>query len=300
MELRQLEYFLMVCEVNSFTRAAERLYVSQPAVTSAIKSLEDELGIQLFDRTLKQAVLTSEGQVFYKHIQYVMHGVSQTLSEIDNLKNLNTGTIVLGITPLAGIAPLPQQLAAFAEIYPDIQIKLTEGDSETLQRKLIDEDIELAVLFPLSHMNHLRYHLLQQDELVICCSRNHPFRRKNSLSMQDIAQEKLVILKQGCSYRQLLINYFESVNTLPAIQFEVDQIDTIKSLVANSNLVTILPSQLCEHHQDLVIIPFEEPIMIESSLVYKDKRSLSHAAKALINALVPDATKHLGGENNEA
>ncbi|MCI5708635.1 LysR family transcriptional regulator substrate-binding protein [Veillonella caviae] len=181
-----------------------------------------------------------------------------------------------------------------------IQIKLTEGDSETLQRKLIDEDIELAVLFPLSHMNHLRYHLLQQDELVICCSRNHPFRRKNSLSMQDIAQEKLVILKQGCSYRQLLINYFESVNTLPAIQFEVDQIDTIKSLVANSNLLTILPSQLCEHHQDLVIIPFEEPIMIESSLVYKDKRALSHAAKALINALVPDATKHLGGENNEA
>lgn len=70
--------------------------------------------------------------------------------------------------------------------------------------------------------------------------------------------------------------------------------------MANSNLLTILPSQLCEHHQDLVIIPFEELIMIESSLVYKDKRALSHAAKALINALVPDATKHLGGENNEA
>ncbi len=122
MELRQLEYFLMVSKVNSFTRAAERLYVSQPAVTNAIRSLEDELGVQLFDRNQKQAFLTSEGQVFCKHVENIMRGVSKTIFEINELKNLNNGTLTLALTPIAGMGPIPQLLEKFRTKYPNIRI----------------------------------------------------------------------------------------------------------------------------------------------------------------------------------
>ena len=92
MEIRQLEYFLMVSRVNSFTRAAERLYVSQPAVTNAVRSLEEELGIQLFDRSQKQALLTTEGKIFFAHVEQIMNGISNTLEEINSLKNLSDGS----------------------------------------------------------------------------------------------------------------------------------------------------------------------------------------------------------------
>ena len=87
MELRQLEYFLMVSDLASFTRAAERLYVSQPAVTNAVRSLEEELEIQLLDRSQRKVTLTAEGKIFYRHIQNIMQGISTTLNEINDLKS---------------------------------------------------------------------------------------------------------------------------------------------------------------------------------------------------------------------
>ena len=103
MELRQLEYFLMVSDLASFTRAAERLYVSQPAVTNAVRSLEEELGIQLLDRSQRKVTLTAEGKIFYRHIQNIMQGISTTLNEINDLKSHNRGHLTIGVTPLAGI-----------------------------------------------------------------------------------------------------------------------------------------------------------------------------------------------------
>lgn len=137
MEIRQLEYFLMVSRVNSFTRAAERLYVSQPAVTNAVRSLEDELGIQLFDRNQKQALLTTEGKIFYAHVEQLMNGISNTLEEINALKNLSTGTLSLGLTPLRGIPPCLLLLKEFMESYPNIKNFILRGGNRTIT-KIID------------------------------------------------------------------------------------------------------------------------------------------------------------------
>ena len=92
-EIKQLEYFLAVSETKSFTRAAERLFVSQPSVTNIIRNLEDELGIQLFERSQKQMLLTSEGRIFHSHVEHLMKGISHTLEEIAAIKNLNGGEL---------------------------------------------------------------------------------------------------------------------------------------------------------------------------------------------------------------
>ncbi len=294
MELRQMEYFLMVCEVSSFTRAAERLYVSQPAVTSAIKALEDELGIQLFDRSQRQAILTNEGQIFYKHIQHVMHGVTQTLSEIDNLKKLHSGTINLGITALASVEPLPQIIAEFKMAYPEIQMYLNEGNSELLQDQLVHESIDLAVIFTNVQLPTISYIPLPKDELVVCVNNSHHLTKKKKLTLSNIVQEKLIILKQGCQYRQILIENFEKSGTLPEIQFEIDQLDTIKSLLMHSNAISILPKMLCSHTPELTAIPLSKTIQIQPYLAYKKNRILSHAAKAFINK----TQDFLGGQHD--
>lgn len=100
----------MVREAGSFTRAAERLYVSQPAVTNAVRSLEEELGIQLFDRSQKLVTLTAEGRIFASHVEKIMHGITTTVEEIHALKNLTSGVLTLGLTPLGAMRAIVHQL----------------------------------------------------------------------------------------------------------------------------------------------------------------------------------------------
>lgn len=283
MELRQLEYFLMVSKVNSFTRAAERLYVSQPAVTNAIRSLEEELGIQLFDRSQKQALLTTEGQVFFNHVENVMHGVSKTISEINELKNLNTGILKLGITPLAGIAPIPQLLAKFRKTYPNIQISFIEENVSVIQKSLIEDKVDLGIIINGEDNNFIETSILGKQELVVCCSQNHRFSNLTSIDLSELVEEPLILLSQGCLLRKLIITEFERLNTLPQITFESNHIQTIKSLVACDIGLSVIPRGLCENDSNLIAIPLKQPVYITISIAQKKNKYLSHAAQAILN-----------------
>ncbi len=285
MELRQLEYFLMVSKVNSFTRAAERLYVSQPAVTNAIRSLEEELGIQLFDRSQKQALLTTEGQVFYNHVENVMHGVSKTISEINELKNLNTGILKLGITPLAGVTPIPQLLAKFRRTYPNIQISFIEENVSVIQKSLIEDKVDLGIIINGETSSLLETSILGTDELVVCCSKNHRFSNLTSIDLSELVEEPLILLSHGCLLRKLIITEFERINTLPQITFESNHIQTIKSLVACDIGLSVIPRDLCEKDSNLIAIPLKEPIYITISIAQKKNKYLSHAAQAMLHLI---------------
>ena len=167
MEIRQLEYFLMVSKVNSFTRAAERLYVSQPAVTNAVRSLEDELGIRLFDRSQKHVLLTTEGKIFCAHVEQVMQGISNTINEINALKDLNSGVLRLGSTPFVGMASTVRLIKGFVESYPNIRISIREDTTETLQKLLLEDGLDMAILFEELELNALSYIELAREEVIV-------------------------------------------------------------------------------------------------------------------------------------
>lgn len=184
--IRQLEYFLTICEAGSFTRAAERLYVSQPAVTNAIRSLEEELGIQLFDRSQKLATLTAEGRIFAGHVEKIMHGITRTVEEIHSLRNLTSGVLDIGLTALGGQFAIISLLKAYRHAYPDIQMILHEDTTGNLQQALIEEKLDLAIFAPWQKNNSLSYEMLDEEELVVCCSRHHALHRRNSVALADL------------------------------------------------------------------------------------------------------------------
>ena len=179
----------MVSKVNSFTRAAERLYVSQPAVTNAIRALEDELGIQLFDRSQKQALLTMEGTIFRKHVEQLMNGISNTLEEINSLKNLSSGVLRLGLTPLGGIPACVLLIKNFIESYPNINVSIYESNTETLQKLLIEDKLDIAIVFSGCENNSITYIELAKQELTLCCNKQHRFRRYNVIDIEELKNE---------------------------------------------------------------------------------------------------------------
>lgn len=284
MEIRQLEYFLMVSKVNSFTRAAERLFVSQPAVTNAVRSLETELGIQLFDRSQKQALLTVEGQIFYHHVVKLMDGISNTLTEINALKDLNKGALRVGLTSLGGMQPVVQLLSSFKESYPNIQLVITEANSQMLIQSLVAEEIDIAfVLDDADKLPGLIESIsLDEQELLVCCSRRHRLRRYNAVSLKEISNERFILLEKSHHYRQMLDRKFAAENIKLCATMESNHVQTIKSLVAADSGISILPESLLDYNDNLVNIALTETFSVTPLLAYKANRQMSHAAKAFL------------------
>lgn len=278
MEIRQLEYFLMVSRVNSFTRAAERLYVSQPAVTNAVRSLEDELGIQLFDRGQKQALLTAEGKIFCAHVEQLMTGISNTLEEIHAIKNLKSGVLNIGLTSAGSIRPFVKLLKNFMESFPNIKIKLAERDTATLQSMLIENKLDLAFLWEEREKSVLTYKKLAAQEFFICCGRQHKFRRKNVLRIEELADENFIFINDG-AYRHVVEKILPRAN----IVLESAHVQTVKNFVAEGFGISLLPDCLAESDDNLAIIPLEPPLVLNLMLVCKSNRRLSHAAEAFID-----------------
>ena len=230
MEIRQLEYFLMVSKVNSFTRAAERLYVSQPAVTSSVRALEDELGIQLFDRSQKQALLTMEGNIFRKHVEQLMNGISNTLEEINALKNLSSGVLRLGLTPLGGIPSSAFLIKNFMESYPNINVSIYENNTENLQKLLIEDKLDVAIVFSGCENNSITYIKLAKQELSLCCNKQHRFRRCNVVNIKELKNENLVFIDNSLIYTQKIKDGFKEINFAKNIVLKSSHIQTIKIL----------------------------------------------------------------------
>lgn len=295
MEIRQLEYFLSVSQSGSFTRAAERLYVSQPAVTNAIRSLEEELGILLFDRNQKLATLTAEGKIFAAHVEKVMHGISQTIEEIDAMKNLSGGVLTLGLTPLGGIPIVAACIRSFREKYPEIQWHFIEADTDELCLDLIEDKLDIAILSEKAASSSLEYLAFPAQELAVVSSRQHRFRRQNSVVLMDLVNEPLILPTTKCAYRTQLVALFEEQASLPQIVFESSQIQTIKSLIAMNCGISVLPECLCEHEEELSLATIEPPLYYTPYVAYKSNRHLSHAAGAFLQ----EVRQMIGEEEHE-
>ncbi|MBQ4494688.1 MAG: LysR family transcriptional regulator, partial [Selenomonadaceae bacterium] len=129
MELRQLKYFQMASRLKNITRAAQRLKVSQPNITVAIRKLETELDVQLFDRSQKQLTLTPEGSVFLKRIELALRNIDEAVLEVNDYKQLQKGTIKIGIPPMMGAYLFPKVFSVFRHLHPNLDVLLFEEGS---------------------------------------------------------------------------------------------------------------------------------------------------------------------------
>lgn len=285
LEIRQLEYFRMVSEVNSFTRAAERLYVSQPAVTNAIRSLEEELGIQLFDRSQKQVVLTAEGQIFYRHVERILHGITTTLTEIDALRNLSDGTLRLGITAMGGVRPIISLLKIFRESYPNIRMVFHEADTEHLQRALLEDRLDGAFLFHDAEAPALSYLSLQKQEIVFCCERHHLLRRKNSIALEQLREEHLLLPEEGSFIRSVLNQAFTDAGISAKAVFSCSQVTLLQRMTAAGIGVTFLPECLVDRTDDLACVALDPPLFVSPAYAWHTSRHPSYAAQAFLETV---------------
>lgn len=283
MELRQLEYFQMASRLKNITRAARKLRVSQPNITVAIKKLETELGVQLFDRSQKQLTLTPEGTVFLKRIEVALRNIDDAILEVNDYKQLQKGTIKIGIPPMMGAYLFPKVFSSFRRLHPKLDVLLYEEGSLTIREKLESDELDFGIIIVPDAAQNLNVLKMSRKQLMVCVAEDSPLAAKSAIKPGDIAGADLIMMKEGSYLREVVQDKLSELKIAPRTVLESGQIVTIKGLVAHNVGIAFLLDFICDDSPGLKAVPFYEPIYVDIGLAWKKDRYVSKAAQAFVD-----------------
>ena len=204
MDTRQLAAFCAVVERKSFSQAAERLGVTQPAVSLQIRSLEQRLGRQLLDRSGRRVEPTEAGRRLYASAQRVLAAEEHLLEELDaDDEGAITGTLELGASTGPGGTVVPLLLCEFQEQHPDVRVRLTVSDTQTVVDRVAERELELGIVGAGRRHRGVAFEPFFGDEVVLVCPSGHHFAGK-TISLDDLKGEKLIVMQEGAGVRQVI------------------------------------------------------------------------------------------------
>lgn len=206
MNLNQLQAFVMVTEKKSFSSAARALGLSQPAVTLQIRSLEDYLGVALFDRTKKKIELTLEGKLFYPTASEILSRLEKTQLEIDELSETLRGKLEVGGSTIPGQYILPKVLGMFKKAHPDVTLSLEIGDSRVVTEKVLAREIDVGVVGTYVENKQLEVSKLTEDELVLIAPAGHQWAGKRK-KVASLSQVSFIFREEGSGTRKAIEDF---------------------------------------------------------------------------------------------
>ena len=265
---------LQVYESGSFIAASKKLSITQPAVSHHIKALEEELNVTIFDRRNGKVVLTREGEEVIKCAKK-MQGLYQNLKQnLRDSKNLVTH-LTIGVTHTAESNPIAEALAKYCAENDNIIIKMLTGTINNLYSKLKAYEIDLAVVEGRITDPSIHHLLMDTDYLVLAVSVNHPFAKREMITLNELKKERMILRLPNSGTRNLFVAHLES-NNMSLSEFnvilELDNIATIKDLIRRDFGVSILPKSVCLDElkkKKIAVLPVENLSMIrETNLAY--------------------------------
>ena len=239
--LRHFRFFVAVAESGQVSKAAAALFTSQPAVTEAIKTLETDIGVKLFNRSPRGVTLTYEGAIFLQHAQSVLAAAADAMLAPQQVRHDMTGEFTLACThTVAGYFVTPL-LTRFRRIFPSIKINLVERDRPEIERRIVSGEVDIAVclLSPLQNLDQLETELLVSSKRRLWLPANHPLLERKRVTLRDIQSEPYVMLTIDDAEKTTR-SYFETAGCQPNVIFRTSSMEAIRSLVAEGYGITIL------------------------------------------------------------
>ncbi len=241
MDLDRLKGFVETAREKSFTRAAEKLFLTQPAVSLQVKALEDELGEDLFERRGKQILLTEAGRLLFARAETILEMAEQIPQDIAALGELRTGRLSIGTSDTNCAYVLPPAVKAFRQAYPGIEIRLTDRMSPEVVRLVLEGavDFGLATL-PVTEPRVKTRPFFIRDDVAIC-SPTHPLAPTETVDLHSLSDCAMLMLERGSTSRGLMDRMFAEVGLQPHVTMELGSIEVIKRFVEIGLGVAIVP-----------------------------------------------------------
>ncbi|HEX3738769.1 MAG TPA: LysR family transcriptional regulator [Terriglobales bacterium] len=285
MEISQLEVFLAVAREGGFSRAAEKLYRTQSAVSQAIRKLENEIGEPLFDRSTRDGVMTDAGQVLQEYAQRLLNLRENAREALGELRQLQKGKLVIAANEFTALYLL-RVLAEFRRLHPAIRIVVQRSLGSHIPDDLHRHNCEFGVLTYDPQDPELTSLVVYSDELIFVVPPQHPLARESQVSIRQLGAESFVAHIVSSPYREKVIQAFEKHKTPLHMGVELPTLQAIKRFVAMGNGVAFLPEISVEDEiarGELVRIPVQElRVHRKLRLIYRKSAALSHAGRAFL------------------
>lgn len=294
MDLRQVRYFVETARLGSFTRAAERLRIAQPAISMAIRRLEDELELTLFNRQDKRITLTAEGEAFLEHALRLVADVKATEQEMSDLRGLEKGEVRIGIPPMLSSYFFPGIISDFARRYPRLNLSVYGDGAGRIQQMLGQGELDMGVIAERSVLENLEARHFLREEVMVCVPRSHPFAAKSSVTFAEFVRQPLVFYKEGYYLRELIQEEFKGSGAEPRIVFETNLFSLVKSLVREGMGISTFLRMVVAGDDDLAAIPFDPPLHLDLVIAWKRGAYLSRANRAFVDFLMERTAGYIG------
>jgi DNA-binding transcriptional LysR family regulator len=285
MDVNQLEVLVAVANEQSFSRAAQALHRTQPAVSQAIRRLEVELGEPLFDRSSKDGTLTAAGRVLFDFAEQMLNLRQGAHRAIKELKDLHHGKLALSANEYTVMYLLPV-LAVFRARHPHLKVEVKRSLASRIPSEVLGRGVEIGVVSFKPADEAIASIPAVMDELALIVAPNHPLAAKQTVSVRELGAESFIAHNVASPYRERVVRTFEKYKTPLNISMEMPTLEAIKRLVEQEMGVALVPRLTAQveiaHKQIVALTVREMRFERRLHLIYRKGATLSHAARAFL------------------
>lgn len=289
MDFDQLETFLEVARHASFSRAAEKRFRTQPAISAQIRALEEEVGARLLDRSGGRVALTAPGKVFQRYAEEALESRRAALASVGEMERIPRGEIVVGANEATCLHILPEVFADFKKQYASVAVSIHRSERARIMEAIIDNSVDFGVVSLPVADNRLTVVPIHRDELVVIVPPRHPLAKRKTVAVADVVKYPLLLPKVGRT-RDAIENLFHERHLRPNISMELDSSELLKRFVAaDVGVGFIARSNVVEDVRAKVLaaVPLADAqIKRDLALVFRKDKALSRAALAFIDIAV--------------
>jgi DNA-binding transcriptional LysR family regulator len=288
MELHALHVFLTVATEKSFSRAAERLLRTQPAVSLALQRLEQELGEKLIDRSGKDLILTDAGRAVLEYARRFESLQQELENSLAELRDNSAGRLAIGANESTTLYLL-RHIERYRELYPKIKVQVRRSLSSKIPNELLDGNLELGVISYDPGDERLKSKVIYTDALALIVSPRHRLAHRRTISISELGSETFIAHNVLSPYREVVLREFQAHKVPLRMEVEMPTIESIRKMVQNNNGVAFLPRMCVEQELEGKLIYEvrikEMHVERKIRLIYPTRRALSHAARAFLEVL---------------
>jgi LysR family transcriptional regulator, cyn operon transcriptional activator len=299
-EIRHLRYFLAVAGAGSFSRAADRLGISQPSISQQMRDLEAGLRISLFQRRGKRILLTAAGLIFQEHARVILRQVENFLDELGRDSVQLRGALHLGIVPWLDVALVPQLLGLFAARHPNVNLTVTEISSDDIETALEEGRLDVGLGFLTRHSPNLRYERLSSDEFALIVPAGHPWWNRRMVRLSELHQQRLLQLPRSFVVRRTADAICRTHQVRPRTVAEISAIETLLRSLAPLKAAALLPNVAQRGSTDLKAIRLRGKSLVLEMGILRLKDSSANSMVAAFTELAKAAVPKILGRRVEA
>jgi DNA-binding transcriptional LysR family regulator len=297
--LNSLIVFHEVAKHKSFSKAAEELFISQPAVTKHIKELERKVGMGLIQRRRGGFSLTEAGKILFKYTHKISSHLMDIENLLENLKKDHQGILKIGTTESYSKGLMPKLLSGFQASCPFMKIALDVGNSEEIEKSLLVYKNDLVLIAVTKKTSRFESIPFLKEELVLIISPNHPLVKRKTVSLKELERYPLIIRAKGSTTRRIILQAFKEVGIHPSLLIEAGSSEFIKQWVSEGKGVSIIVKRTVEDEERRKIIktiPLLEKLYLQVAFLYLKEEKSNPAIKTFVNFIENQGRKLIKSE----